>query len=418
MAKPRPRTYIQMGGLVVVLVAAGFVVNASPKVFDVQYEKAENSESSALNALGAGNKDSLEKTVGPEEEKIVVTHVPVPAAVKAIYMSQCVVGTPSFRDKLVKIADETEINSIMIDIKDYSGRIGFSTNNPKLSAAVSDTCRASDILKFVDRLHKKNIYVIGRITVFQDPFMSKTHPERAVRKLSDGGVWKDNKGLSFIDVGSREHWDYIVELSKESYALGFDELNFDYIRFPSDGNMKDAAYTLSVDKGKTRPQALEEFFIYLKEQLKPLGVVTSADLFGMVTTNHDDLGIGQVLERTLPHFDYVAPMVYPSHYPPAFNGWPDPNDYPAQLIKFVMSSAVERANTFDHAFGTSTSELAAKYNAQSYKKLRPWLQDFDYGGNYDIAEVRGQINATYDSGLTSWMLWAPSNVYTVGALEK
>jgi hypothetical protein len=408
MAKSKSKIYVQIGGLIVVLAAAGFVVNASPSVFNIQYETVQGE-------LSRAHKDEAKKA---EPEGIQIVHIPTPEAVKAIYMSQCVAGTPSFRDKLVKIADETEINSIMIDIKDYSGRIGYVTKNPKLIDAISDTCRAPDIVEFIDRLHKKGIYVIGRITVFQDPFMSKTHPERAVRRKSDGGVWKDHKGLSFIDVGSREHWDYIVELSKESYALGFDELNFDYIRFPSDGNMEDTLYTLSVEKGKTRPEALEEFFVYLKEQLKPLGVVTSADLFGMVTTNRDDLGIGQVLERALPHFDYIAPMVYPSHYPPKFNNWSDPNDYPYELIKYVMDSAVERANDFDHAFGTSTPELAAKYEAKSYRKLRPWLQDFDYGGDYDVAEVRAQIKATYDTGLNSWMLWAPSNIYTVGALDR
>lgn len=431
MAKFRTPTYIHIGGLIFVICAWVYGVVAAPKLFGVAYEKsATHAEADNKNVRGAETNDTVsvgEKKIGqPEAKNIVVTHVETPDAVKAIYMSQCVAGTKDFRAKLVKIADETEINSIMIDIKDYSGRIGFVTENPVLKDAVSDTCRASDIVEFIDTLHKKNIYVIGRITVFQDPYMSQVHPERAVRKLSDGGVWKDGKGLSFIDVGSREHWDYIVELSKESYKLGFDELNFDYIRFPSDGNMKDAAYTLSVDKGKTRPEALEEFFVYLRANLAPLGVKTSADLFGMVTTNHDDLGIGQVLERALPHFDYIAPMVYPSHYPANFNGWPNPNKVPGPLIKFVMDSAVERANELDRKnatalFGTTTPETLAKYatqHGQTYKKLRPWLQDFDYGGTYDIAEVRAQIDATYATGLNSWMLWAPSNIYTVGALER
>jgi hypothetical protein len=218
--------------------------------------------------------------------------------------------------------------------------------------------------------------------------------------------------LSFIDVGAREHWDFIATLAEESHKIGFDEINFDYIRFPSDGNMKDTHYTLS--RGKTRPEALEEFFVYLNERLKPQGIVTSADLFGMVTTNYDDLGIGQVLERALPHFDFVAPMVYPSHYPKTFNGWPDPNKVPYELIKFVMTSAVDRANSMD-ANQPTTTPVVAK---DTYKKLRPWLQDFDYGGTYDIAEVKAQIQATYDSGLNSWMLWAPSNIYTAGALKS
>ncbi len=408
MVKPHFRFYVHAGGLVAVLVIVGVLATYSPQFFSVEYDRTNAQEKSGKNSPATTTVVVLPK---PETSQIVVTHLKTPEPVKAIYMSQCVVGTPTFRDKLIAVADTTEINSIVIDIKDYSGKLGFKTSNPKLIASVSDTCRADDIVAFIDRLHQKNIYVIGRITVFQDPFMSNLRPELAVRKLSDGGVWKDNKGLSFIDVGAKEHWQYIAEISREAYKFGFDELNYDYIRFPSDGNMKDTSYTLS--QGKSKPEALEEFFTYLYDTLKLEGIILSADLFGMTTTNTDDLNIGQVLEKALPHFDYIAPMVYPSHYPKTFNGWPDPNKVPYELIKFVMTSAVTRANAFDHSFGTTSPQ----YTANSYKKLRPWLQDFDYGGTYDIPEVRAQIKATYDAGLTSWMLWAPSNIYTKGALE-
>lgn len=383
------------------MVAVGVIgANFSPNIFSLDYENQDfQKEDRAIDLLMS-------------EPKKKITHIMTPDPVKAIYMSQCVVGTKDFRERLVKLTDSTEINSLVIDIKDYTGRLGFNTDNPLLASSVSDACGATDIVEFIDYLHSKDIYVIGRITVFQDPYMSKLRPDLAVRKLSDGGVWKDNKGLSFIDVGAKEHWDYIVEISKEAYKVGFDELNYDYIRFPSDGNMKDIHFALSA--GKSKPLALEEFFAYLRQKVKPIGVVMSADLFGMVTTNRDDLNIGQVLERALPYFDYIAPMVYPSHYPRTFNGWSDPNKYPYELIKFVMSSAVDRANAFDQSFGTSSPQ----YYANSYKKLRPWLQDFDYGGNYDVAEVRAQIQGTYDAGLSSWMLWAPSNIYTVGALDK
>jgi hypothetical protein len=175
----------------------------------------------------------------------------------------------------------------------------------------------------------------------------------------------------------------------------------------------------------------------------PVGVeppVISADLFGMVTTNTDDLNIGQVLERALPYFDYIMPMVYPSHYPPNFNGWADPNLVVYDLIKYVMDAAVERTiadrsvvGSFDSeriydtvvipptstTTATTTKEVfTGFYTKEVYdkNKIRPWLQDFDYGGDYDVEEVRGQIQATYDAGLDSWILWAPSNRYTRGAL--
>lgn len=326
-----------------------------------------------------------------------VIHLETPEPLKAIYMSSWVAGTPSIREGLVKLVEETELNAIVIDIKDYTGRIAFEVSDPELKKIGSAEKRVPDMKEFIRELHKKNIYVIGRIAVFQDPYMVKHRPDLAVKRKSDGAVWKDHKGISWLDADSREVWDYAILIARESYALGFDELNFDYIRFPSDGNMKDISYPLSGAKQKT--EVIRNFFEYLSVNLRPSGAKLSADLFGMTTTNKDDLNIGQVLENALPYFDYIAPMVYPSHYPPGFNGYGNPNKHPYDVVYFSMSEAVKRA---------STTPL----------KLRPWLQDFDYGGDYDIPEVKAQIKATYDSGLTSWMLWSPSNKYTKGALES
>ncbi|HEY4486187.1 MAG TPA: putative glycoside hydrolase [Candidatus Paceibacterota bacterium] len=359
---------------------------------------------------------------GAMEEKLpVVAHIKTPKPVRAVYMTQCVVGTPSFRSELVKLIDETELNSVIIDIKDYSGKLAFIPKDPKLQASVSDKCRASDMETFIKMLHEKDIYVIGRITVFQDPYYTSVHPELAVKKASDGSVWKDHKGLSFVDVSARPFWDYIVAIGKESYAVGFDELNFDYVRFPSDGNMKDIYF--SHGTGALKAEALEYFFKYLSEALRPTGAALSADLFGMITTNTDDLNIGQVLERALPYFDFIAPMVYPSHYPKGFNGWTNPNDHVYDVVHFSMARAVLRTiapttsvlGLVHTRIGTTTPVVYGKPIYDKYA-LRPWLQDFDYGGDYDIAEVKAQIQATYDAGLDSWMLWSPSNKYTRGAL--
>lgn len=351
----------------------------------------------------------------------VVTHVKTPDAVKAIYMTACVATMPSFREKLVHIADTTEVNSIIIDVKDFSGTIAFTPTDPLLKDNAGNGCRTKDLREFVAELHGKGIYAIARITVFQDPYYTKAHPELAVHKKSDGSVWKDKKGLSFVDVSAKLYWDYIVALGKESYAMGFDELNFDYVRFPSDGDMKDIESTWS--KGMTKPEALEHFFSYLHEALSPIGAKLSADLFGMTATNNDDLNIGQVLERAMPYFDYVSPMVYPSHYPPHFNGWLNPNDHVYDVVHFSMSRAVVRAEATTtpvlhfggERVGTSTPAIYTK-EAYDKNKLRPWLQDFSYGGVYGATEVRAQIQATYDSGLNSWFLWDPKNVYTKGAL--
>lgn len=351
----------------------------------------------------------------------VATHVETPPAVKAIYMTACAAGTPSFREKLVRIADTTEVNSIIIDIKDYSGTIAFTAEDPLLKDNAGKGCRTTDLKEFIARLHEKDIYAIARITVFQDPYYAVLHPELAVLKKSDGTVWKDNKGLSFIDVSAKPYWEYIIALGKEAYAMGFDELNFDYVRFPSDGPMKDVDY--SWGHGLSKAEALEHFFAYLHDALAPTGAKLSADLFGMTATNTDDLNIGQVLERALPYFDYISPMVYPSHYPPYFNNWRNPNEHVYDVIHLSMSSAVKRAIAtttpvahFGGArIGTSTPALYTK-EAYDKNKLRPWLQDFDYGGDYDATKVRAQIQATYDVGLNSWFLWDPKNLYTKEAL--
>ncbi len=362
----------------------------------------------------------------PAVEEILppsVIHLKTPESVKAIYMSQCVVGTPSFRDRLVDLVHTTEVNALVIDIKDYTGKISFTTENQALKDSVSGECGASDMASFIEHLHKKDIYVIGRITVFQSPYHTKIHPEWAVKTKSDPEkVWKDYKGLSFIDVSAKPYWDYIVELSKESYAIGFDELNYDYIRYPSDGPMSEVNPVWS--HGLDKAEALEEFFKYLHDHVKPTGATLSADLFGMTTTNTDDLNIGQVLERALPYFDYIAPMVYPSHYPKSFLGLGNPNKDPYRVVNYSMMEAVKRmvATTttvaaFTHTLlSTTTKPYIYEKPVYSAQKMRPWLQDFDYGGNYDVAEVQAQIKATYDAGLTSWMLWDPSNKYTKGAL--
>lgn len=356
---------------------------------------------------------SKEKDTEIFEEKFVASHIDTPKAVKAIYMTSWVAGTPSFRKKLVKIADETEINSIIIDIKDYTGKIAFEVEDPFLQEVGAVENRIPDIREFIEQLHDKNIYVMGRISVFQDPHYVSKHPEFAVKRESDGEVWEDYKGISWLDAGSEDVWDYVIALAKESYAVGFDELNFDYIRFPSDGDMYDIYYPFSEEKVLADPyygkaEVLKDFFKYLDREMKNHSTssgqapVLSADLFGMVTTNPDDLNVGQVLEYAEPYFDYIAPMVYPSHYPWGFNGWENPNKEVYGVVKYSMDSAVERL-------------IAA---SSSPNKLRPWLQDFDYGGNYDIAEVRAQIQAVYDAGLDSWMLWSPSNIYTTDALFK
>ena len=193
-----------------------------------------------------------------------VEHLATPESVKAVYMSQCAASTQSFRDSLFKLADETEINAIVVDLKDYSGTISFPSD---IAEKGGKGCAVPDFEAFVKEMHRRDIYVIGRMTVFQDPLYTKAHPEQAVQKKSGpptatgaaqaGGIWHDYKGLAFVDVGATQFWGYIITLAKEAHALGVDEINFDYIRYPSDGPMSEAEYTLS---SGSHAENMERFF--------------------------------------------------------------------------------------------------------------------------------------------------------------
>ncbi len=337
----------------------------------------------------------------PPEPVFVVTHVPMPESVKAIYMTSWVAGTKSLREKLVKLIDETEVNAVVIDVKDYTGRIVFPVQDPYLKEIGAEEVRVRDMKEFIGVLHEKGVYVIGRISSFQDQYLTEKRPELAVRRASDDGIWKDRKGISWLDAGSREVWDYLVAVGKESYRAGFDELNFDYIRFPSDGNMKDIAYRFYDESTMTKADQMKEFFAYLHGELSGTGPVLSADFFGLTSSATGDLGIGQILENAAPYFDAIAPMVYPSHYASGFNNLKNPADHPYEVIFSEMQKASEKL--------TAASSTPAK--------LRPWLQDFNLGATYTGDMIQKQKQAVYDAGLTSWMIWSPSNVYTKGGLD-
>lgn len=434
-------------GTVLIMGLLTVLLYGSAELFAIHYDSSRLVAAAVPTEIDSVTSEPEQPVV---DDRPVVQHQPLPPQVKAIYMTSCVAGTPNFRQQLVKLMQETEINSVIIDIKDYSGTISFApTHESWLPAWQNARCGARDMRELLQMLHDNKIFVIGRITVFQDPFYAPLHPELAVLRSDQETVWRDHKGLSFIDVASRPYWDHIIELSVDAYNLGFDELNFDYVRYPSDGNMADTYYPQSVagEYGMDRQANLEAFFAYLRKELDKEELFsmyrheghgrasstpwTSADLFGMTTTNYDDLSIGQVQDRAAPYFDFIAPMVYPSHYPDGSFGYGDPNDYPYQIVHYAMKTGVERMqNTvtpmqgFLHQPQFTTNASGTKIATGKYikpvfgpEKFRTWIQDFDYGGDYDAADVRAQIQASYDAGVNSWMVWAPSNIYTRGALK-
>ncbi len=330
----------------------------------------------------------------------VVRHIKTPDSVKAVYMTSWVGGTASIRERLINLVDTTEANAVVIDIKDATGKVAFTLDSEPFKSLESTDNRIPNITELIDRLHDKDIYVIGRIAVFQDPYLIKKWPSEAVKQKTDQTKpWADHKGIGWFDAGSQKVWDYVIALAEESYAVGFDEINFDYIRFPSDGDMQNIYFPIS--EGKSKPEVLESFFSYASDKLRTgeRPIVLSADLFGMVATNTDDLGIGQVLEKAAPHFDFIDPMVYPSHFPNGWNGFKNPADNPYDVIKITMDKAGDRMEAM----------------GQPRTKIRPWLQDFNLGATYTADMVRAQMTATYDAGLTSWLMWDPRNNYTKAA---
>lgn len=328
----------------------------------------------------------------------VVSHIKTPEHVKAIYMSSWVAGTPSVRENLIKLIEDTELNAVVIDVKDNTGVLSWEG-------------RIRDIDELIEELHAKNIYVIARIAAFQDPAYIERNPGSAVTNINTGKIWRDRKGEPWVDTGSVAMWEYLGSLGKETYARGFDELNYDYIRFPTDGDLKAMRFPISGERGLTDKRTIvRDFYKYLHETFSPLGIPISGDVFGIITTNANETKtLGQDMGDALLYFDYVAPMVYPSHFYAGTAGYANPAAHPGPIISYSMGGAVAIIESMASSTGMSTSSLAAK--------LRPWYQDFDMGATYTAEMVRAQITAGEKLNIRSWMLWDPANKYTPSALK-
>jgi len=347
-----------------------------------------------------------------------------PEIIKAIYFTGWSAGSQSKVKYLIDLAKTTEINAVVIDIKDYSGYVGYDIKVPEVEKYEAKEIRILSINRLIKQLHDEGIYVIARITVFQDPKLSQARPELAVKSIKTGEAWLDNKKLSWIDPAAKDAWDYNIAISKDAASRGFDELNFDYIRFPSDGDLADMSFPFW-DEKTSRSLAMKAFFKTLRQELS--GVKISADLFGLTTINQDDLGIGQVIENTYQYFDYVSPMVYPSHYASGFLGYENPALYPYEVVKYSLDSAIQRLKNYESGImnnATTTVSTSTIIHNPSFiihnSKIRPWLQDFDLGADYDAEMVKKETQAVLDSlgnDFNGWMLWSPSNIYTKGALE-
>jgi hypothetical protein len=364
-----------------------------------KYSKEEiNSATTTATATTLMTEEASSTMIQVSEEK-KVTHIIAPKELKAVYMSSWVASTPSTRNRLVTVIDETELNAVVIDVKDNTGIITWAGR-----------MKQADLVSFIEELHAKNIYVIGRIASFQDPRYALLHKDHAVQR-KDGSIWKSRKGEAWVDTGSRQMWKNIALTGIEAYALGFDEINLDYIRFSTEGTKDGLVFPQSGARAVSdRVGVVNDFYEYITEEFHKKGIPVSGDVFGIITTSSADIPVlGQDLHKALQYFDYVAPMVYPSHYAPGTFGYTNPSANPGAVIREAMKGAITIADEVASSAGQATSTVR--------DKLRPWYQDFDMGAVYTAELVRAQIDEGRKLGIISWMLWDPSNKYTRAALK-
>jgi len=329
-----------------------------------------------------------------------------PKIIKAIYATNWSAGSERKIGYLINLIKKTELNAIVIDIKDFSGYVAYQTRIDLVNKYKTSEKRILKPNALIKRLHDEGIYVIARVSVFQDLALIKARPDLAIQDKITGKVWRDDKKLTWLDPASKEVWDYNIAIAKDALNRGFDEINFDYIRFASDGKIENIKYPF-YDGITPKQELIRQFFEYLRNQLGDAKI--SADIFGVALVMNDDQGIGQYFENILPYFDAIAPMVYPSHYSSGFFGFKKPATQPYEVVKKSLASAMERIANYESRI--TNGEIA---------KLRPWLQDFDLGAIYDTKKVRDQIQAVYDTldenTYGGWMLWDPANNYTAEAL--
>ncbi|NIP32288.1 hypothetical protein GWN26_00040 [Candidatus Saccharibacteria bacterium] len=325
--------------------------------------------------------------------------MPTPDEVRGIYVTSFVAAQYDLRNELTEMVERTDLNAMVIDIKDAYGFLAFE---PKRTETFEGVPRSSQMVpeyeEWLDELHEKGIYTIARMTVFQDTALATTHPEWAIRK-STGGIWRDWQEKGWIDPGSEEAWEYIADTAREAYDLGFDEVNLDYIRFPSDGPISQIVYSYHRDAEVTKYETMNEFFIWLDSGLHYLPIPLSIDIFGLTylkQKQEDDMNIGQRITDTVDHFDYICPMLYASHYTDGFFGFENPAEHPYEVVKESLE------------VGHEIMEEVGGVPAQS----RPWLQDFDMGADYGVKEVRDQIKAAREMGASGWLFWNARNIYT------
>jgi hypothetical protein len=319
---------------------------------------------------------------------------PAKRHIRGIHLTAFISAVNKHRNAVLELFDETELNAAVIDIKELEGQVYMDGVKTADANGASFAKALPNLDKYLEKLKEKEVYSIARIVVFRDNLMPRKKTKWAVKK-PDGSLWTDRKGITWLDPYNEEAQDYAIEIAERAADLGFDEIQFDYIRFPSDGNISLCRYCVKDHSQETAAKALVDFLKKAGEKLKAKNVKISIDVFGLTTTSENDMGIGQKIVEMSQYVDYVSPMVYPSHYNKGSYGIDVPNKEPYKTVYKGMEGAIKRLPT---------------------EKMRPWLQDFTMGFKYGKEQVRAQIQACYDNGIGDWLLWNPRCVYTRDAL--
>lgn len=316
-----------------------------------------------------------------------------PVKVKGIYVSGPVAGI-SRMDELIELVDQTELNAMVIDIKNDEGRVTYDMQSEQVLGIEAGTGYIPDIEELVSRCKEKDIYLIARIVAFRDPYLAEKKPEWAVH-TKDGEIFRDKSGLAWVNPYQRGVWDYLVEIAGEAAAAGFDEVQFDYIRFSTDIRADEVDYGPEAGRAD-KIEIITEFTEYLYEKLAPLGVYVAADVFGTVIENETDQEIvGQDYVKMAEHLDYICPMIYPSHYRNGSYGIAVPDADPYHTIFGACSASVQ--------------ELSA-IPEDGRAQVRAWLQSFTASWvpghiSYGPKQIREEIKGAYDAGYEEWILW-------------
>ncbi len=330
--------------------------------------------------------------------------LPPTAKIKGLYVNAWAFGSPKLW-QLVRLADETEINAFVVDVKDDTGCLLYPSTVPTAEQIGANRCvRAKDARARLDTLAKHDIYAIARIVVAKDPLLAERKSGWSVKERVTGQLWRDRINIAWVDAYNDSVWIYAAQLAQEAAQMGFREVQFDYVRFPDEPRERMATAIFPAHRsGQTQREAVREHVALLKDRLKASGVPVTFDIFGLTASATSDLGIGQVWEDFVSVADVVLPMVYPSHYYRGAFGYAWPNGQPYRVVRSALTEALKRSEPLPGS-----------------AEIRPFLQAFTLGRRlprYTPFEIREQIRAVEDLGITSWVLWNPRSVYQRGSLR-